>query len=300
MDTIIALQGLASPTLDRLMLLATSLGSHEVFAGLLVVFYLAFDAAFGRRLGITFLAGMYLNDLLKSVIAEPRPFEVDPAVLRLPEAVGSAPGSSFPSGHAQASATFWGLVALRYKRAWVWLAAVVLVAVVSVSRLYLGVHFPADVVAGIGLAAVVILVAAVVRRLRFGPGRVLTVVAGLALPLALHLGLTTTGSHTLLGALSAFIVGPELVRHRADGGWVTRVAMALVGLALVAGVTVLTALVPALRSSAGPLGAYFRYLAIGLAGTVLAPLACRALRLSAAPAGAGPVGPRPSARPERG
>ncbi|HRQ10751.1 MAG TPA: phosphatase PAP2 family protein [Trueperaceae bacterium] len=284
MDIILALQRLASPALDRVMLLVTDVGSQEAYTVLLVFAYLAVDAAFGRRLGIVFLAGAFINELIKGAVQEPRPFEVNPAVARTSAALETAPGSSFPSGHAQQAALFWGLAAVHFRRAWFWVLAAVVVALVSVSRVYLGVHYPADVLAGLGLGVAVLLASLLLRRLAFEPGKAVIVVLGLALPLALHLFINTPNSHVYLAALSAFAVGPEIVTHRASGDVVTRLLMGVLGVVLVGAVMGLTSAVMPEELKRALLPSYLRYLVIGLTGTLLAPLACRALRLSGGPA----------------
>ncbi|OQX65508.1 MAG: hypothetical protein B5M51_00540, partial [Anaerolinea sp. 4484_236] len=53
-----------------------------------------------------------------------------------------------PSGHSQTAASVWGMVAGYYRRARAWVAAVLLVLFIGLSRLYLGVHFPHDVLTG--------------------------------------------------------------------------------------------------------------------------------------------------------
>lgn len=283
MDTIVALQRLASPALDRLMLLVTELGSQEAYTVFLVLAYLAVDAAFGRRLGVVFLLGAYLNDLVKVNVAAPRPFELDPAVARGAAAVGTAPGSSFPSGHAQAVTTFWVLVARHFARAWGWVIAVTLIVLVSVSRVYLGLHFPRDVLAGVGLGLAVVLAASFVGRLAVTPGKTLVVVVGLFAPFLLHVLVTTPESHVVLSAASAFLIGPELVVHRARGGAVTRLMMGAVGVVLVAAVMFGSSALMPEELKRGVVSSYLRYLGIALTGTVIAPLACRAMRLSGGP-----------------
>ncbi len=282
-DTILALQRFASPALDRAMFLATSIGSQEAYTALLIFAYLAVDAAFGRRLGVVFLAGAFINEIIKGVVQEPRPFEVDPAVARGDVAIDTAPGSSFPSGHAQSAALFWGLAGVHFRRAWFWLLGAFVVALVSVSRVYLGVHYPLDVLGGLGVGVAVLLLSLLLRRLAFAPGKVVTIVLGLALPLALHLSLTTPNSHVYLSAMSAFVVGPEIVAHRAKGSVVTRLLMGVLGIVLVGAVMSLTSALMPEDLKRALLPSYLRYLAIGLTGTLVAPLACRALRLSGGP-----------------
>ncbi len=283
MDTILALQRFASPGLDRFMLLVTDLGSQEAYTVLLVLGYLAVDAAFGRRLGVVFLAGAYLNDLVKVLVAEPRPFVVDRSVARSAAAIATAPGSSFPSGHAQSAVIFWGLAALQFRRLWFWVVAAVLVVLIALSRVYLGVHFPRDVWGGLAFGLVIVLVSLLLRRLAFNPGLVATLALGLVVPFALHLLVPTPNSNVYLSVASAFIVGPAIVTHRARGSVIVRLLMSLVGLLLVAVVmTASSALMPE-ELKRGALGGYVRYFVIGLTGTLLAPLVCRALRLSGGP-----------------
>jgi undecaprenyl-diphosphatase len=103
-----------------------------------------------------------LATLFKALVDRQRPYEVIPEadpLLRWDVA------GSFPSGHAATSVA--GAVVLAYLlgRWWPWLA--LLAAAVAFSRVYVGVHYPLDVLAGAALGAGVGLVAiGIVRRLR--------------------------------------------------------------------------------------------------------------------------------------
>src|SRR6185436_699755 len=54
----------------------------------------------------------------------------------------------FPSGHAQNAATAWIATAFYFKKRWIWTTAILLISLVGLSRVYLGVHFPTDVLGG--------------------------------------------------------------------------------------------------------------------------------------------------------
>jgi undecaprenyl-diphosphatase len=96
----------------------------------------------------SFFGAWVLNNMLKDVFERPRP----PVVTHL----ASVATSSFPSGHAMSSMAAYGAIALlvtrlqtsRPARAATWTLAALLIAVIGASRIYLGVHYPSDVLGG--------------------------------------------------------------------------------------------------------------------------------------------------------
>ena len=135
----------------------TALGSIPVLAlfGLIALLYLALDRHW-RAVGLLLLSlpgGLLLNDLLKRGFDRPRPALV-PHLMEVQTA-------SFPSGHAMLSAiaflTLGALLAAeagrRRHRAYILGVAVLLTLLVGFSRVWLGVHWPTDVLAGWCLGA---------------------------------------------------------------------------------------------------------------------------------------------------
>jgi undecaprenyl-diphosphatase len=159
----LGLHGLASPGLTRVMIALSLYGGPRGLVPLGLMLALVFLYRKWRRGALLVLITMagagLLNLLLKYVFARPRPT----AYFDYP-----LPSSnSFPSGHAFFAASFFGgLAALvtgriqsRALRAAVWVTAAVLSLLVGLSRVYLGVHYPSDVLAG--FAAAIIWVSAV-------------------------------------------------------------------------------------------------------------------------------------------
>jgi undecaprenyl-diphosphatase len=151
-------QGWASPTLTGVMIAASFYGGPVVLipAALVAAFaFLVHGWHRGALLVVLTVAGAaLLNWLLKVTFARVRP-----------EAFFGYPlpaSPSFPSGHAlYAASIFGGLAALltaRLKhgplRVTVWAAAVFLIFLVGFSRVYLGVHYPSDVLAGYSIAVI--------------------------------------------------------------------------------------------------------------------------------------------------
>lgn len=142
------LHGQASPGLDSAALLASRLGGPLVMTvfGVLVALVLLVRRRRGEALFFVLGAGgaVALNLLIKLLIGRARP---DLWVSLAPE-----PGFSFPSGHAMGTAAVAASLAfLAWPTRWRWpaLALGALFAFsVGISRMYLGVHFPSDVLAG--------------------------------------------------------------------------------------------------------------------------------------------------------
>ncbi|HEX6905252.1 MAG TPA: phosphatase PAP2 family protein, partial [Terriglobales bacterium] len=146
----------ANPTLTLAMEAISDLGSPVFLSALFVVLIITFLLVRWRHaavwLAVTMVGALALDVTLKDVFHRTRPvsyFIPEPA------------GYSFPSGHALGSFCFYlllaGLLTARIHnlaaRVLIWLLAALLVAAIGFSRVYLGVHWPTDVIAGYAAAA---------------------------------------------------------------------------------------------------------------------------------------------------
>ena len=100
--------------------------------------------------------GTLVNQFLKITCRIPRPWVRDPDFTIVESARAEATGYSFPSGHSTSSVGTFGVIATEGKKLWIRLCAAVLCFLIPLSRLYLGVHTPADVLVGSGMALVMI------------------------------------------------------------------------------------------------------------------------------------------------
>ena len=271
METIYAVQSIASPWLDALMTWITDLGSEEAYVALMVVTYLAVDARAGRAIGIALMLSFMLNQYAKGAFDTPRPFALDPAVARTERALAGALGPGFPSGHAQSTLTFWGLGAVLARRAWFTALAVAVIALVAFSRVYLGLHVPLDVIGGLVLGVLVVTLAVVVLRSEPTWPNWAFAVAGVLGPFGLHLLAPTPESDLLMGALAALVVGPMLVPHRTDGPLWGRAVVALIGLLLAFTVLVASSELLPEDVKRDPVGGFVRYFVLASTATLIAP-----------------------------
>ena len=145
------LEAYRSPVLTSFLLVVTDLGSTVGYLLILPIIWWGFSWKLGARIFVALVLSVYLNSLIKDFAALPRPFVYTDDVpnLRTPNEY------SFPSGHAQQAAMFWGLLALHFRKRWFSALAAAIVFLIGFSRVYLGVHFPSDVVVGWTLGAAI-------------------------------------------------------------------------------------------------------------------------------------------------
>lgn len=153
---LLQLHEMASPLLDAVFLASHELGTIQFGVALVLAMTLWHWARGERRAALTWLvvgvATGLLQWLLKDLLGRPRP--------RLWPWPLEPQGAAWPSGHALSTATFFPLLAWEAARRWpghavaAWSSAIVLVAWVGFGRLYLGVHWPTDVVGGWAIGAV--------------------------------------------------------------------------------------------------------------------------------------------------
>lgn len=148
---IIALQGLGDWLIVP-MRFFSYLGTEDFFFLVLPLIYWSIDSALGLRVGLILATSSMFNYMGKLLFAGPRPYWISSHVRAL------WPETSFgiPSGHAQEAMSVWGIIAAYRKQAWVWVAAMSLVFFIGFSRLYLGSHFPHDVIFGWLLGGVIL------------------------------------------------------------------------------------------------------------------------------------------------
>lgn len=140
---IVLLQGLGE-WLELSMQFFSFLGYEEFFLIFAPAIYWCLDPALGLRLGLLLMASNGINAAFKLLIHHPRPFWLSTQVT----AMTAETSFGIPSGHAQHAVVVWGTLAAWFNKSWGWAIAGAIMFLIGLSRLYLGVHFPTDVLAG--------------------------------------------------------------------------------------------------------------------------------------------------------
>jgi membrane-associated phospholipid phosphatase len=299
------------PQLAWLMTLITAMGEEVFYLAVLPAVYWSVDKRLGRQLGYIFLLSGAVNNISKNLFRQPRPFWIDPDV-----GMRETDGYGMPSGHAQHATAVYLLLAAWLRRGWGWPAALLFIFLMSLSRVYLGVHFVQDVVVGFVFGLLLVVLFLFWQRVyaeRFGRyilGRrllimflvplmlVIAYVAALLLlgppnmdvPWAEFVPAAEVAAHedatSSIAGLFGFGIGMILessrIRFRADGpGW-KRVARYVLGIVVALGIWGLRAVLPAEPEWVALPLRFLRYLLLLLWVTYFAPWLFVRLRLAEA------------------
>jgi membrane-associated phospholipid phosphatase len=146
-----------------LMEFFTLLGSEEFFLLFVPLVYWCINKSLGADMGVLLVFSGFVNGALKSFFKHPRPFWSNPALQ-----LSDASSFSLPSGHAQNSTVVFGYLAFwlagkenkagrKSGARWLWVAfLILLILLISISRAYLGVHYPGDILWGCAVGLIII------------------------------------------------------------------------------------------------------------------------------------------------
>ena len=152
MDFLYLLESIRFSALDRLMLLVTHLGEETAFLVIALIVFWCVNKYQGYYLLGVGLFGNLANQFMKITCRIPRPWVRDPDFTVVEAAKAEAGGYSFPSGHTQTAVGTLCAVAATQKRKWIGVVCVFFAVLTAFSRMYLGVHTPADVLVGAAMA----------------------------------------------------------------------------------------------------------------------------------------------------
>jgi membrane-associated phospholipid phosphatase len=300
-----------SPTFDGVMNLFTFLGKIEFYLLIIPFIYWAVDNRLGIRVLLVLIAIDILGSTFKLLFHQPRPYWIGDV-----KALAEETSYGIPSTHASDSLAVWGYLIYRLKKTWLWIVGVAFIVFIGLSRLYLGVHFPHDVVFGWLLGAVLLWafvkfenpIATWAKQqsmwMLIGIGFALSLVVIVVGQLiqAWLVGIpdpaewsafatqarTPAYSFTLAGALFGSISGYMLMKlhapFRSDGRWLQRAGrygLGIIGVLLIYfGLDVLFGLIAADATTLGYALRYLRYATVTIWMTFLAPWVFLKLRLA--------------------
>ena len=253
MEFLYQLESLRMPGLNELMLAVTTLGEETAFLALALVFFWCVDKTRGYLLMGVGFAGTMLNQFMKLWFRIPRPWVLDPDFTILEAAREAASGYSFPSGHTTLAVGTFGSIAVSSKKRGVRLLNVLLALLVGFSRMYVGVHTPADVLAGAVTSVVLILLLRPITMGDSEKGMKLLLAALIAMAIGLlcfvelypfpadvdahNLQSGVKNAYTMIGSLTGvavvYVVDLKYLDFTTHAKWWAQILKAVLGLAIV-------------------------------------------------------------------
>lgn len=138
-------QGIRSPMLNIIFLIFTISTELPVIVAFTGYIYWCINKNIGQRILFALIGNITLNTGIKEFVKAPRPIGIEGINSMR---VSTATGYSFPSGHTQTATSFWMSLIVIFKKSWVTILGTIMFLGVGISRLYLAVHWPIDVICG--------------------------------------------------------------------------------------------------------------------------------------------------------
>ncbi|MBO5322780.1 MAG: phosphatase PAP2 family protein [Oscillospiraceae bacterium] len=253
MEILYFLQSIRNPVLDAIMLTVTRLGEETAFLVLALIVFWCVDKRKGYYIMSIGFIGTVTSQFMKLACRIPRPWVLDENFTVVGDAKEAATGYSFPSGHSQSGVGTLGGIAAVTKTKWLKITCIVLAVLIPFSRMYLGVHTPADVLVGSGLA--LILIFALKPVIFKGGDKAMWILIGSMLALAVaflcyveffpfpadmdphNMESGVKNAYTLLGCLLGvclvYALDSKWLNFQTDAIWWAQILKALLGLGVV-------------------------------------------------------------------
>ena len=252
MEFLRLLESIRIPVLNELMLLITHLGEETAFLVAALIIFWCVDKYEGYyTLGVG-LFGNMANQFLKILCRIPRPWVRDPNFHALESAIPEAGGYSFPSGHSQTAVGYLGCIAVNHRNKILRSICIALMVLVPFSRMYVGVHTPADVLVGSGMALLMIfafrpLLLGDKKRIPWFFGAMVVLSIAYLLYVELYPFLADLDAHNyesavkngytflgcFVGVLIVYVADEKKFHFRTDAIWWAQILKAILGLVVV-------------------------------------------------------------------
>lgn len=234
LEIIRTIQSINNPFLDSFFELMTILGEETFTVPLLAFIYWAVDKKFGEIIAFTAFTSLLFNNSIKDIFKFKRPIgEEGIRTLR----AETATGYSFPSGHAQGAASTLTAIALYLKNKTVTIFSGIVIFVVGFSRIYLGVHYPKDAIAGIILGILIAVLCAKLYqkvdhiKLYF----IILVIFLFALSFSRSMDfIKSLGSY--FGFFVGILIEKKYVNFTTEGTFTRKILRVIIGVAIVLGI----------------------------------------------------------------
>lgn len=274
LDILKYIQSISNPMLDCFFVILTMLGEDIFFIIIIGTIYWCFNKTLGYKLAFVYLTNRAINTIIKEVVKFPRPIGYEGIKSNRVETAG---GYSFPSGHTQQSTSLYTTLMKEFKKKWLYFIGVLGVFLVGFSRMYLGVHWPIDVIGGLTIGILWTIV--VIKIFDWSKDKANPIFLGvLVIPMIICLLFFQTATYyKAVGALIAlwigYIIEDKYINYVSKAIWWKQIMKLVIGfLGLILIKVYFKKLLPLTIYSD-----FLRYALMGFWMTVISPIIYRAL-----------------------
>lgn len=268
------IQSIANPFLDLLFQLITICGEQLVLISIISIIYWALDKKFGEYIAYSVLTSVLLNNAIKDIFKMKRPIGEE-GIRTLREE--TATGYSFPSGHTQGASSFYGAMAIYLKKRVMYIIATVMIILIGFSRLYLGVHYPKDVIVGGVLGVLTSLICYKLYNKVENKMLLYVITFAIFIPALTfaHSADFIKGMGTYLGFIIGIYIEKKYVNFSTEGSTGNKIIRVLLGIVILLVLQLgLKVLLPS-----GTIFLFIRYSLISLVGIGVYPMAFKKLKI---------------------
>ena len=155
-------QGFSSPLLDTILIYFDYINSYYFYLIAIILLYIFWSKKFSLRLLLVCVITTIINLAFKYGLRLPPPSPNEITIIS--DSGKSLSPYGFPSLSVQLAITFWFYLSLKAKKSWLTTLSIIIVIFISISKLYLGAHFPFDLIGGALLGGLVIWVYQVLEK----------------------------------------------------------------------------------------------------------------------------------------
>lgn len=228
-----------SPLLNKVFEVITISTESAMLLLAIAIIYWCINKNLGQKLGSVLLLSMTVNGFIKNLAKVARPFDLEGVVALRKH---TATGYSFPSGHTQAATTFWSVWMMHVGKRWLYYFGTIMIALIGLSRMYLGVHWPTDVIGAIVVGMICSVVGQKLLKKRGHPKTILFLLGGCVfLWGTLFVGFDADYVKAV-GGVTGFVIGTLLEERYIGfstkaslGAQVQKVAVGILGLGIIYG-----------------------------------------------------------------
>ena len=157
LEFMVRLQEIRTPLLNKIVELITITGEEYVLIVVMCIIFWCVSREHGYKMILSIVLASASNAVLKMIFNVERPWVKDERIIPIRQE--TATGSSMPSGHTQVGSSMWFSMSRSFRKRFIIVICYTMMILLAVSRVYLGVHTPQDVLAGLALSVVGVLIA---------------------------------------------------------------------------------------------------------------------------------------------